>query len=151
MTAKIDSLKCLISETSCPYSDHRGEIASSIASHELNAKQIAQGAANYAALLPIPEYVINDKVRAFEPTDQARYIIFSNGDYENLLLVNQELREREQNYVTKWRAELASRGLETPEAFKEENDELRFLMSHNFNFEETWAAMAYYQDYLLKV
>jgi len=100
--------------------------------------------------MPIPDYVINDEVRAFVLTDAGRFIIFDNGDYEYLVVVGDlNLREREVKWLEEWREELASNGLEVPASFREENDELRFLMSHNNVFWEIWNAMAHYEDYLL--
>ena len=54
-------------------------------------------AMNHPDMLPIPEYVMNDVVRTWEPQDDSAYFFtFANGDYENLVLHDSvPLRERE--------------------------------------------------------
>ena len=83
------------------------EIVSEI--EEPSAYERAHLASLNPDLLPIPEYVMNDAIRSWEPTDEsAFYYQFSNGDYENLIIHDSvELREREANIVTEfadWRS-----------------------------------------------
>ena len=50
------------------------------------AMERVKAASYHPDLLPIPEYVMNDTLRDWVPTDESAYFYpFSNGDYDNLL------------------------------------------------------------------
>ena len=124
---------------------------------ELDSKEIAARASRHASMLPIPDYVINDEVRFFEPPAEALHMYFDKyedvtwQDYENLILVDQELLWREKFYLMIWRAKLKELGRETPKEFLRDNDEMRFLMAHTQKLEETWQGMLDYQHHLVHV
>ena len=88
-------------------------------------------------LLPIPDYVLNSEVRdEFVPTSKALFYEFSDGYIEPLVLGNgatlrpQDLKLK--NEFSKW---LDLHGLEIPEAFREDNDDVRFLIAHQQDFQ----------------
>ena len=47
-----------------------------------NAWEICRRAAQHPSLLPIPDYVMNDKIRAYKSTESERIYKFSNGYFE---------------------------------------------------------------------
>ncbi len=51
-----------------------------------NAWEIVRRAAQHPSLLPIPEYVINDRVKNYKSTDSERIIKFSNGYFEPIVV-----------------------------------------------------------------
>ena len=53
-----------------------------LATLELDSKEIAFRASRHASMLPIPEYVINDEVRNFEPPREALHMYFDK--YEDV-------------------------------------------------------------------
>ena len=48
-----------------------------------------------AAELPIPEYVMNDKVRSYKPTEEELYFTLDDGRYVNRIYSGVKLREFE--------------------------------------------------------
>ena len=61
----------------------------------ITTKQLVRQAANDPALVPIPEYVLNDAVRNIPLTREMEFFFFTNGEYENLVLTDVQIRERE--------------------------------------------------------
>ena len=90
-----------------------------------------------ARKLPVPESVMNDKVRSFEPTDKALFFTFKNGEYEYLIfggIEPEDLREPQRKMKAEFNEWIQKNGLVIPEPFRENNDDLRFIIAHGHNF-----------------
>lgn len=51
----------------------------------------------------IPDCVINDEVRQYEPSLDDIFVILENGEYQRLIFSGQELREREDTHIKDFR------------------------------------------------
>ena len=90
-----------------------------------------------AQKLPIPASVINDKIRNFEVTDKAKFFTFNNGEYEYLLfggIEAKDLREPQRKEKAEFNAWIKKNGLVIPEPFRENNEDLRFVVAHGHDF-----------------
>ena len=106
-----------------------------------------------ARRLPIPATVINDAVRNFEVTDKATFFTFKNGEYEYLLFAGTEadqLRERERKEKAGFKAWVEKNGLVIPEPFRENNEDLRFLVAHQHDFQSAYDGMLENEKWLLE-
>ena len=83
-------------------------------------------------LLPIPDYVLNSAVRdEFVPAKRALFYEFSDGYKEPLVLQNgTALRPRDLKLRNEFRKWLDLNALEIPLAFREDNEDVRFLIAH---------------------
>ena len=87
-------------------------------------------------LLPIPEFVLNAAIRDdFQVTDKGSFYTFSNGDKERLVFGGDvTLHDDEVKEKTEFKSWLETKELTIPEAFQEENDDLRFLNACQHDF-----------------
>ena len=53
--------------------------------------------------MPVPEFVLDDTVRSFEPTEKDMFITLQDGSYENMILSIHPLREPEQKNLDEFR------------------------------------------------
>ena len=97
----------------------------------LNPKQVVELAAQNPLLLPIPDYVMNDTVRAFEPTEESIHLTLSNGEVHNLIFSGVELLDQQKKVVSDFEDWLDSQDLTIPSVFREsdDNDIYRFLIA----------------------
>lgn len=51
----------------------------------------------------VPECVLDDKARNFEPSIDEIFFIIPSGDYQRLIFTGMELREREQTHLNDFR------------------------------------------------
>ena len=80
----------------------------------------------------VPECVMNDAVRAFEPSLEDIFFIIPSGDYQRLLFQGQDLREREETHLADFRNFLKVKNLTLPPGYDDENLlVLRFLQGRN--------------------
>ena len=87
----------------------------------------------------IPECVMNDEVRSFEPTLDDVFVILPSGDYQRQLFQGQELREREETHMTDFRNWLKDRSLELPPGYDDANRVvLRFLQGLKWDYQATY-------------
>merc|ERR1711920_547943 len=76
----------------------------------------------------IPECVMNDEIRNFEPTLDDVFIILPSGDYQRMLFQGHDLREREETHMNDFREWLKARDLTLPDGYDDSNMMvLRFL------------------------
>ena len=87
----------------------------------------------------IPECVMNDTVRAFEPTLDDVFIILPSGDYQRMLFAGHELREREQTHMNDFREWLKARELTLPDGYDDANMVvLRFLQGLKWDYQAAY-------------
>ena len=101
----------------------------------ITTKQLVRQAANDPALVPIPEYVLNDAVRNIPLTREMEFFFFTNGEYENLVLTDVQIRERELKIKSDFQKWLTQRDLTIPECFAEDNDDIRFYFASGRDFQ----------------
>lgn len=97
--------------------------------------------------------MINNAVRNFEVTDKAKFFTFKNGEYEYLLFAGTEtdqLREPERKEKAEFNAWVAKNGLVIPESFRENNEDLRFLVAHQHDFQSAYDGMLENEKWLLE-
>ena len=111
----------------------------------LNAFEITQKAAfGNPALFPIPESVMNDEIRSYEPKQNAKVFTFSNGDYEYSILgglAEEDIRERERKLKAGFNAWMKKKQLTVPEAYQQNNDDLRFAIVSLYDYQATYDSM----------
>ena len=92
--------------------------------------------ANIFQNLPaIPEKVMNDEVRDFEPGLEDIFFIIPSGDYQRLLFQGHDLREREETHMEDFRNFLKVKNLELPAGYDDENRlVLRFLQGLKWDY-----------------
>ena len=75
---------------------------------------------------------------------------FTNGEYENLVLKDVQLRERELKIKADFHDWLAQRDLTVPECFAEDNDDVRFYMASGRDFQQAYDAMLENEKWILE-
>jgi len=76
----------------------------------------------------VPECVMNETVRGFEPTLEEIFIVMPSGEYQRMLFHGHELREREQKHMVDFREWLVERKLTLPDGYDDADMlVLRFL------------------------
>lgn len=87
----------------------------------------------------VPECVMNDAVRAFEPSLEDIFFIIPSGDYQRLLFQGQDLREREETHLADFRNFLKVKNLTLPPGYDDENLlVLRFLQGLKWDYQKTY-------------
>jgi hypothetical protein len=90
----------------------------------------------------VPQCVINDEVRKYEPTLEDTFFIIPSGDYQRLIFFNMELREKEQNHLKDFDDFLKQKSLSIPEGFENEQKmTLRFLQKKHWDYQKTHEAI----------
>ena len=116
----------------------------------MNSRELARNAAFHSDLVPVPDYVLNDAVRNTELTSAMEFFDFSSGDYENLVLSGVQLREREMNIKTDFHNWLDQKDYTIPDAFKDDNEDVRFYMASGRTFQGAYDAMLLNEKWLLE-
>ena len=91
----------------------------------------------------VPECVLNDTVRNFEPELEDVFVIIPSGDYQRLIFNGQELREREERHMTDFRQWIKDQGKpELPQGYDDGNRiVLRFLQGMKWDYPKTYDAI----------
>ena len=88
---------------------------------------------------PVPECVMNEAVKAFEPTLEEIFIVMPSGEYQRMLFFGHELREKEQKHIDDFREWLKERTLTLPDGYDDENMlVLRFLQGLKWDYQKTY-------------
>ena len=77
-----------------------------------------------------PETAINDKIRSYKPTEDDIYFTVPSGNYCNLIVAGDVLREREIEELAKFKAFLAENGLTVPSGWIDERNAVVRLLQH---------------------
>ena len=83
-----------------------------------------------ATKLPVPDYVMNDSIRAIDSklVDEAMFLTLADGTYIYNIVAGVELREKEREDVNNFRAWVAENELFLPSGFTDDhNFDLRYL------------------------
>ena len=75
---------------------------------------------------------------------------FTNGEYENLVLKDVQLKEREQKIKDEFRQWLALKDLSIPECFAEDNDDIRFYFASGRDYQYAYDAMLENEKWILE-
>ncbi len=87
----------------------------------------------------IPEKVINDEVREYDPTLEDIFFIIPSGDYQRLLFQGLDLREREETHMSDFRNFLQVKNLTLPEGYDDDGRlVLRFLQGLKWDYQKTY-------------
>lgn len=105
-----------------------------------------------AAKLPVPDYVMNDQIRALEVTEEDLYFTVSDGRYVNRIYSGVELREPERVEVEKFGAWVAENQLFMPSGFTDEhNYVLRYLNTAKQDYQQVYDDIIENDRYLRNV
>ena len=87
----------------------------------------------------VPQIVINDEVKDYEPTLEDQFFIIPSGDYQRILFQGLDLREREETHINDFRSFLQVKSLELPPGYDDENRlVLRFLQGLKWDYQKTY-------------
>ena len=96
----------------------------------------------------IPDCVIDDDTREFEPTLDDIFVVIPSGDYQRLLFEGMELREREETHLNDFRNFLKVKGLEIPAMYDDSNRlALRFLQGLKWDYQKTYDAIIEHSEW----
>ena len=114
------------------------------------AKYDAKIAAFNPAFLPIPDYVMNDEVRNFEPPAEAYYMKHGDGaDEISWIILDDNSKWPEQVWAIRngFKDYLRENDLNLPDSFLEDDgDDIRYYLNHNKDYEETYKEMLKYDE-----
>lgn len=79
--------------------------------------------------------MLNNAVRNIPFTREMEFFNFTNGEYENLVFKDVQLREREQKIKDEFHQWLALRDLTIPECFAKDNDDVRFYFASGRDYQ----------------
>ena len=104
--------------------------------------------------MPIPDSVMNDFIRNYEPADAAHNYIFKDGTTEYIIFAGVEqadLRKKEKKEKKKFDAFIIKNGLTIPEPYRTNNEDIRFLMTTSWDAQGAYDSMVLHEQYLLNV
>lgn len=78
------------------------------------------------------------------------YYNFTSGDYENLILKDIQLRERELKIKADFQKWLRHNRLTIPYCFEEDNEDIRFYLASGRDFQQTYEAMIENEKWMLE-
>ena len=89
---------------------------------------------------PIPQFVMDDTVRKFEPTEKDTYFTVKNGRYQTQIFGNgiESLREFERQKLAEFHTWLNEKGLKLPKGFDQNLEELRVMACRDFDFQRSY-------------
>jgi len=90
----------------------------------------------------VPEFVLNDKVRAYEPTLEDTFFMIPSGDYQRLIFTGQTLREREETHLNDFRGYLTTNSLKIPDGYDDDSRlMLRVLQKMHWDYKKAYDAI----------
>jgi hypothetical protein len=90
----------------------------------------------------VPEFVINDAVKAYEPTLEDTFFIIPSGDYQRLIFSGMQLRDREETHLNDFRGYLTTNNLQIPEGYDNASMLiLRFLQKMHWDYKKAYDAI----------
>ena len=109
------------------------------------AKYDAKIAAFNPAFLPIPDYVMNDEVRNFEPPAEAYYMKHGDGaDEISWIILDDNSKWPEQVWAIRngFKDYLRENDLNLPDSFLEDDgDDIRYYLGHNKDYGQAYEEM----------
>jgi hypothetical protein len=89
-------------------------------------KRVAKG-------MPIPEQVMNDIVRSYQPEEKDFYHTLADGRYENKMLGGVELRELPARKLREFHEWLSENEIKIPKGFSDYPEDIRVLQCRDFD------------------
>ena len=97
----------------------------------------------------IPEFVINDAVRSYEPRLEDQFFTLESGDYQRLIFINQKLRDKEENHLNDFRNFLKVKNLTLPAGYDDENRlVVRLLQKMHWDYQKTYDQINLHSQWL---
>ena len=95
-----------------------------------------------ASFMPVPDSVMNDRIRAFEPRAVDLYFTTEDNTYENLIFSGVSLKDREQKLLDAFRAWTQEQNLSVPLGYDtDDREDLRILACRSNDFQKAYDAM----------
>ena len=114
------------------------------------AKQDAKKALYNPAFLPIPDYVMNDEIRNFEPTADAHYLQLGKKEDEVAwVIVGDSSKYTERHWAVKngFRDYLSENDLTLPDSFLfDDGDDIRYYCVHDEDYKSAYEQMLLYDE-----